>query len=158
MFPYSYLLFFCKFTNYFSFPHHPHKVFPWSMAFDSSVLVILPVVLLRARQFLSLWYRLEPGLSDTYTLPSAVTSVWKASASALLEEEDNLPIAKPIIKKPMQKVTRPKQKDFFESLSFLSISCSQFSIFVIIVIPNIMSCTSQKTYILYKTFIQMKNK
>ena len=102
------------------FPHHPHKVFPWSMAFDSSVLVILPVVLLRAGQFLSLWYRLEPGLSDTNTLPSAVTSVWKPLASALLEEEDNLPIAKPSIKKPMQKVTRPKQKNFFESLNFLS--------------------------------------
>lgn len=122
MFPYPYLLFFCKFTNYFSFPHHPHKVFPWSMAFDSSVLVILPVVLLRAGQFLSLWYRLEPGLSDTYTLPPAVTSVWKPSASAVLEEEDNLPIAKPSIKKPMQKVTRPKQKNFFDSLNFLSIS------------------------------------
>ena len=92
------------------------------MALASSVAVILPVVLLRAGQFLSLWYRLEPGLSDTYTLPPAVTSVWKLSASALLEEDDNLPIAKPIIKKPMQKVTRPKQKNFFESLSFLSIS------------------------------------
>lgn len=153
MFPYSYLLFFCKFTNYFSFPHHPHKVFPWSMAFDSSVLVILPVVLLRAGQFLSLWYRLEPGLSDTYTLPSAVTSVWKPSASALLEEEDNLPIAKPSIKKPMQKVTRPKQKNFFESLNFLSISHLRSSMFVIIIIPNFMSCSTKKPHIFYKTFI-----
>lgn len=101
------------------------------MALASSVAVILPVLLLRAGQFLSLWYRLEPGLSDTYTLPPAVSAVWKPSASALLKE-DNLPIAKPIIKKPMQKVTRPKQKNFFESLSFLSISlfdnCFTYSI------------------------------
>jgi hypothetical protein len=68
------------------------------MALASFVAVILLVLLLRAGQFLSLWYRLEPGLSDTYTLPPAVSAVWKASASALLEEEDNLPIAKPIIK------------------------------------------------------------
>nr|DAG46263.1 MAG TPA: hypothetical protein [Bacteriophage sp.] len=109
------------------------------MALASSVAVILPVVLLRAGQFLSLWYRLEPGLSDTYTLPPAVSAVWKASASALLEEEDNLPIAKPIIKKPMQKVTRPKQKNFFESLSFLSISYLQSSMFVIITITPLIN-------------------
>lgn len=62
------------------------------MALASSVAVILPVDLLRAGQFLSLWYRLDPGLSDTYTLPPAVTSVLKLSASTLLEDEDNLPI------------------------------------------------------------------
>lgn len=111
------------------------------MALASSVEVILPVLLLRAGQFLSLWYRFEPGLSDTYTLPPAVSAVWKLSVSALLEEEDNLPIAKPSIKKPMQKVTRPKQKNFFESLSFLSISLFESSIiaeniYIVIKITN----------------------
>ena len=127
------------------------------MALASSVAVILPVVLLRAGQFLSLWYRLEPGLSDTFTLPPAVTSVWKASASALLEEEDNLPIAKPIIKKPMQKVTIPKQKNFFESLSFLSISlfdnCITYSILLQLLFLHIPELFRPKPTMLLSLYI-----
>ena len=127
------------------------------MALASSVAVIWPVLRFNAWQFLFLWYRLEPGLSETYTLPPAVTSVWKASASALLEEDDNLPIAKPIIKKPMQKVTRPKQKNFFESLSFLSMSlfdnCIVYTILLQLLFPYIPELFRPKPTLLLSLYI-----
>ena len=88
------------------------------MALASSVAVIWPVLRFNAWQFLSLWYRLEPGLSETYTLPPEVTSVWKASASALLEEDDNLPIAKPIIKKPMQRSLDQSKRTSLKASAF----------------------------------------
>lgn len=127
------------------------------MALASSVRVIWPVLRFNAWQFLSLWYRLEPGLSETYTLPPAVTSVCKASASALLEEEDNLPIAKPSIKKPIQKVTRPKQKNFFESLSFLSMSlfdnCIVYTILLQLLFPYIPELFRPKPTLLLSLYI-----